>query len=283
MTDFSGYMIVTDLDGTFFGPHAAVIERNIEAVERFKAGGGIFTIATGRLSDAVEYVMPYMRTLVNAPVIACNGAELYDPETGKAIALRPLPPSTGKVLDFIFEKYPEFGIRVSCPEGFLVSPDNLAASALLRKDISVTNPDRVLRLPRGEWDETVWYKFVVRGEPEELEKLRDDLESFFPGDVSLSKSGLKMFEIQAPGTDKAVHIPFLREYARKKNGKNVFLFAAGDYENDIPMLLAADSGVCPANAIDRVKETADLRFCRNTEGLIADLVEYIEKNGDVKR
>ncbi|MBO7375623.1 MAG: HAD hydrolase family protein, partial [Clostridia bacterium] len=47
---FRGYMIVTDLDGTFFGPHAARIERNIEAVKRFTAGGGIFTVATGRSS-----------------------------------------------------------------------------------------------------------------------------------------------------------------------------------------------------------------------------------------
>ena len=81
-----------------------------------------------------------------------------------------------------------------------------------------------------------------------------------------------MFEIQAPGTDKAVHIPFLREYARKKNGKKVFLFAAGDYENDLDMLRSADIAACPANAIDIIKEAADVQLCDHNDGCIADLV-----------
>ena len=37
MADLSNILIVTDLDGTFFGNHGAPIERNLEAVERLKA------------------------------------------------------------------------------------------------------------------------------------------------------------------------------------------------------------------------------------------------------
>lgn len=49
MKDFSNILILTDLDGTFFGKHAKIIQRNIDAIEYFKAKGGRFSIATGRV------------------------------------------------------------------------------------------------------------------------------------------------------------------------------------------------------------------------------------------
>ena len=47
MRDFSDFLIASDLDGTFLCEGQAVA-RNLAALERFRAGGGIFTIATGR-------------------------------------------------------------------------------------------------------------------------------------------------------------------------------------------------------------------------------------------
>ena len=69
----------------------------------------------------------------------------------------------------------------------------------------------------------------------------------------------------------------LREYVEKNAGKPVRLFACGDYENDLTMLAAADVAVCPTNALDCVKAVADVCLCHHTEGLIANLVELIEK------
>jgi hydroxymethylpyrimidine pyrophosphatase-like HAD family hydrolase len=54
------------------------------------------------------------------------------------------------------------------------------------------------------------------------------------------------------------------------------LIACGDYENDIPMLKAADIAICPANAMDEVKKICDFVLCDCDEGLIADIIEHIE-------
>ena len=78
MKDFSNILILTDLDGTFFGKHAKIIQRNIDAIEYFKAKGGRFSIATGRVDMSLTLTIPTVRELVNAPVIACNGAYMYD-------------------------------------------------------------------------------------------------------------------------------------------------------------------------------------------------------------
>ena len=274
---FRGYMIVTDLDGTFFGPHAARIERNIEAVKRFTAGGGIFTVATGRSSDVIADALPDLSELVNAPVIGCNGAQLYDAAAGVTTAERPLPPDVGEVFDYILEKYPGYGMRISVPGGFLVSRENYDKSAMLRRDLSRARASRVAFLPRSEWGSLKWYKLVVRAEPGEVDALRADIESAFPGRYCLSKSGSTFFELQSKDTDKAFWFGMLREYAAKRTGIPPIVIAAGDYENDLPMLRAADVGVCPANATEEVKREADFCLCANTEGVIAELVERIEK------
>ena len=56
------------------------------------------------------------------------------------------------------------------------------------------------------------------------------------------------------------------------------LCCVGDYDNDIEMLEAADISACPSNANDNVKAISKLQLCSNDEGVIGDLVEWIEKN-----
>jgi hypothetical protein len=54
------------------------------------------------------------------------------------------------------------------------------------------------------------------------------------------------------------------------------IVAAGDYNNDIEMLEAADVGICPSNAADDVKRIADVVLDVSCEeSAIAAAVEYI--------
>ena len=63
-----------------------------------------------------------------------------------------------------------------------------------------------------------------------------------------------------------------------EGGKRKTLYAVGDYENDLEMLRASDVAVCPSNALDKIKDICDLCLCDNDTGVIADLIEYIDKN-----
>ena len=60
-------------------------------------------------------------------------------------------------------------------------------------------------------------------------------------------------------------------------GEGTRLYTCGDYLNDLEMLKAADVAVCPTNAHPQVKQTCDLCFRTNDDGLIADLIEYIDR------
>ena len=80
MTDFSNFLIASDLDGTFLC-EGQMVSRNLAALERFRAGGGIFTIATGRAHLNVRSAIGEPTSVINAPAICDNGAYLYDFES----------------------------------------------------------------------------------------------------------------------------------------------------------------------------------------------------------
>jgi len=279
MADLSNILIVTDLDGTFFGDHGAPIERNLEAVARLKAQGGHFTIATGRTNLNLKHKWSDAADLVNAPVVGCNGAMLCDLRTDKMIDGRLMNREhVVELIEYMIKEYPDLGARVSVEEGFLSSPGQRERCPEVDRDLNKVAPAKVFTLPEEEWTTIAdWYKVVVRGAIERTDEFRAVAEAKWPGRFVTSKSGAAYLEFQAPDTTKATMLPALREYVEKKVGKPVKLYACGDYENDLTMLAAADVAVCPTNALDCVKAIADHCLCHHTEGLIASLIELIEE------
>ena len=279
MADLSNILIVTDLDGTFFGDHGAPIERNLEAVERLKAQGGHFTIATGRTNLNLKHKWSDAADLVNAPVVGCNGAMLCDLRTDKMIDGRLMNREhVVELIELMVRDYPDLGARVSVEEGFLSSPGQRERCPEVDRDLNKVAPAKVFTLPEEEWTTIAdWYKVVVRGAIERTDEFRAVAEAKWPGRFVTSKSGAAYLEFQAPNTTKATMLPTLREYVEGKVGKPVKLYACGDYENDLTMLAAADVAVCPTNALDCVKAIADHCLCHHTEGLIASLIELIEE------
>ena len=70
MPDFSDIVFITDLDGTLLPSNKIPLQKDLEAIERFKKYGGTFTIATGRVIQATEQFFDILKP--NAPVILKN-------------------------------------------------------------------------------------------------------------------------------------------------------------------------------------------------------------------
>ena len=86
MGKFDGVLIATDIDGTLINSSFELSIENKTAIDYFKAEGGIFTIATGRLCDYLKE--KEFDALVNCPVIVLNGAAVYDFETNEFLELK---------------------------------------------------------------------------------------------------------------------------------------------------------------------------------------------------
>jgi HAD superfamily hydrolase (TIGR01484 family) len=276
MIDFSDTVIVTDLDGTYFGRGSETVPRNTEALRWFEERGGFFTVATGRIAPNLAHDLKETALLINAPVSACNGTCLYDIGRGLILAENPMDREEAwALIRFMDEHYPQIGVRISVPDGFLTSPENLRANPMISAEYSrLANAAGHLE-PRSAWDGYTWYKLVYRDRAELLAEVRRDIIPLFGDRLTISNSGATFLEIQRGGISKASLLPEVRRYCQEKSGRPVRTVCCGDYENDREMLLAADLAVCPANADSSVREVADLIMCRHDEGLMADVVEHL--------
>ena len=268
--DFSRYLIATDLDGTFLGPDGKFVPRNIEAVKRFQAGGGLFTFSTGRVHLNIVDAVGDPRRILNAPCVMSNGAYLYDFEQNKPMAEELMGDGDVKELIAFIKAYdPELQFRVSTPTDLRVE----RTDGYLARDMSRYDEGAVHVSPVETWATDDWYKIVFRSSPERIGELRVALKAHFGDRFGMTASAFGFLEVQPATVNKAAGLQKLRRIC----GGGRRLIACGDFENDMEMLQAADIAICPANAMDAVKGICDYTLCSCGEGLIADIVERIEK------
>lgn len=281
MSDFSRYLIVTDLDGTFFGKGARLVERNLTAIERFKTGGGHITAGTGRIPANIRKGISTCGELFNAPAITANGAFIYDLTADICLKSTPMDAEATLAAARLVESLnPKVGMRVSTGKHFLVNRDRLNPAIL--RDIG-GDPDTyagdVLPLSAWKTEGAAWYKMVFRGEYEDLISIRPAVEAAFGDTFEYSVSSPHFFELQRKGCTKATGLRFVAERLAEALGHPVTTVAVGDQENDLPMLLAADMAACPENAVEAVKAVCSVRLCHHDEGCIADLIGRLETKG----
>lgn len=276
--DFSKYLIVTDLDGTLLARGGRGIpQRNLDAVAAFTEGGGLFTAATGRLHTTLLGPVPQAAVLFNAPVIASNGAYLYDyaRETHLCEALC-TPTQAAEMLAFVKAHAGDIPCRVATPHSVrTATPHGLVARDLSRYPAAVVEVK-----PYEAWPLDDWCKIVFRAERGALAALRARAEAFFGADIAVFLSGETLLEMQPAAVTKAAGVEKLRALT---GGGARTVIACGDFENDIEMLRAADIAIAPANAIDSVKAMADYVLCDCDEGLIGDVVAGLMAGRIVKR
>ena len=271
MTDFSKFMIVSDLDGTFFADGAQLVPRNLEAIARFRAGGGLFTLATGRVELNLYARVPDPAALLSAPAVLCNGAYLFDFKTRVRYFEEFMPAdSVCELLALARAEFPDVAFRVAAPGALRIErPEDV----YLARELRTYPPDCVEVSPAEGWRDFDWYKIVFRAEPARLSQLRERIEARFAGVLGAVPSDPRILEVQLRDTDKASGIQKLR---RMIGQQTRCIITCGDYENDLPMHRTADVAIAPENACESVKQVCDLVLCSNNDGVIADVIEAIE-------
>ncbi len=270
MAKYDGFMLLTDLDGTFTSTPPSnpkkdgddgvyVSEENCKAVCEFILHGGIFTYATGRRSDYIKEKL-FSFAKPNAPMIISNGAAIYDIEKDEPTERFPLPEKAVNVPLNVFEDWKN---RLDCV--WLVAEDEEFC-------ITYSDDDCEDRLKEILSLNKIWYKHVFVGKDEEstLDFQKYLIERY--SDVcSLPRSWPTGQEILAKNATKGECAKIL-----KAMYPNIHtLICVGDYENDISMIEVADKGYAVENAIESVKNAADFVTSNNNNSAIAKIIEEI--------
>lgn len=266
MGKYSGYMICTDLDGTFTQApknpekeQVHISRENCEAVKEFKAGGGIFTYATGRRPDYIrKHIFPL--AMPNAPMITVNGASIYDWENDTVMKSVFLPQSVLEAPIEAFKSCKDF-----LEEVFVIAEKEEFSLSFSEACFEEKYKSIISRHKN-------WYKFVFRGADEkktlEFQRL---LKEKYSDLCSLPRSWQTGQEILAKTATKGERVAELKGMYPSVHT----LICVGDHENDISMIEKADKGYAVSNAIKSVIEAADFVTVANTEAAIAKIISEI--------
>ena len=276
MGKFSGMLLVSDFDNTFqytesalesdgMGALPPLPARNLEAVDRWIAGGGRFAIATGRSLGAFR--KPAAGLHINAPVIVDNGGGLYDLAAERYVLRRLLPEGAAEDLAAVEEAFPGTSMEVYLADGCIralhPTQQNVRHAKLTGlgfQEIAVLNEETIPGLLA---------KALFIAEMPRLVRLRDFMERQGWGErYEMIYSSDHLMELTAKGADKGA----MARELKALTGCGTLL-CIGDHANDLPMLQAADRAFAPANAIEAVRTAHGvMTVCHCLEGAVADVV-----------
>lgn len=266
MGKFTGYLIVSDLDGTLLNDEHKVSEKNAEAIRYFIKNGGRFTVATGRIR---EEVIPFLDELImNVPAIVSNGGMIYDFNSDFMIMERFLPHHIEWFTAKVMEKFPELGVMVVAKGEVVMIREN---------EIFLADPDlyRTFTLPRKQLSELgeSWGKVLFSLKEEKVPELEAYLRSQ-TSDVEVVQSYQTTLELLPKGVSKGEALEFIIRGLRANRDK---VFVLGDNMNDYAMLETVPNGWCVENANPRLKEIASRVMPPHTESAVAAMIDEVER------
>ena len=259
MGKFDGILLASDFDGTLFCKKK-ISKENSEALRYFQSEGGMFTLATGREAFFARKFSKAFRP--NVPMVSLNGSVIYDLETDRLLGCRCM--RFGDALELFellrihLDRCPKVGVfRIDGACYLYLQRDDLAAQ--IRKLDPIVS--KITMFVRKEECDDVY---------ETLCRLADDR-------FQVTRSCSTIVEIMAAESGKGNGVRNLAEILGDRVKKIV---CVGDYENDIPMLKAADIGYAVANGSPAAKAAADRITVPHTHHALAAVIRDLEREID---
>ena len=269
-------LIALDLDGTTLNDDKKISPEVKAAIRKAKDKGYHISFLTGRMFGAAA---PYVNSLdLSVPIVCMNGTLIAESKSGKVLYENTVEKSCAKealqvvngapVYRFVYDgdkilhnvKDPEIHKYL---ERWAVNFDEVS-------EIDIDNSHKI-------------YQLLFIGELETLNEISKNIED--DTDCNLATFGfpspkhpLHFLEVKTRGDSKGVGLKFLRNYFGVTKEE---VLAVGDYQNDFELLKEAGVAIAVANAIDDLKNSADIITNKtNNEGAVEEVIEMIFEYAD---
>ncbi len=263
--DFSKVIFMTDLDGTLLTDDKRILPQDMAAIERFRKGGGIFTVATGRGYAMTKSIAQKLK--LDVPAVMFNGAAVYDFNADKFLWRCSIGIHAREYIIRLAEQFPDIGLEVLHEKTIYVPYLNSTEQAHL--DLESVIP---VRCTLDEIPQDGWLKLLIADKPENVDKIEEFIQASDMKNAQWVRSAPVYYECLPFGVDKSTGYA---ELIKILHAEDRFTVASGDYMNDLAMIQKANLGAAVASAQDEVKKSADLVVCDNNSGAIAQIIDYI--------
>lgn len=256
-------LVVSDLDGTLLSGNHGASDENIRAIEALKESGIEFSLATGRIYSSARTVMESIN--VNSPIIACNGAVIYNVAEEKIIDDTPIDKETCKRIikvlkkaDIYFHFYSLETVYGERDEKLIKQYKEWAEESKENNRVKIQVVDKIETVLADASVKV--YKFGFYNEDEITKGVFEEL-SKIPG-LELYYSVGTLVDVMNINANKGNAMKTLAKYYGIPLEQ---VAALGDNENDIQMIRGAGLGIAMGNGLDMVKAEADYITDKNTE------------------
>ncbi len=268
-------LYVTDLDGTLLNRSDRINPRSIKIINALTEKGMMFTYATARSLVSASVVTKGLSTKI--PVIAYNGAFIFQPDTGEIFSQERFTAEEMNEVKGVLEKYNISPLIYAYINGVeKVSWITEKENDGMRRYLSMRKGDRRLN-PMAEGEKLYqgdMFYFTCIGEKEELQPVYD----FF------SNSGRYRCTIQQELYRPEYWCEIMPARATKANAiaklKKMWgctkVISFGDAINDIPMFEISDEAYAVENAVEELKAVATGIIADNEhDGVASWLLEHV--------
>jgi len=225
-----------------------------------RAAGLHVVVVTGRMFRSAR---PYLTG--PEPVVCYQGAVVADPATGEFLRHVPIPVDLAREAVAAVQ---DSGHGLNCYLDDTLYVDRVTPEARRYADFQHIELHPVG--PLLEWLDAPPTKFVVIGDPDELDRLGASLRARFHGRLFIAKSLPFFLELAHPDVSKGAGLQYVAERLGFTAAQTV---AFGDGENDLELIDWAGYGVAVANAHPLVKARADLVVPSAEEEGVAQVLE----------
>lgn len=267
-TDFSDWLVASDIDGTLNNKLRRLPKRNYERICEFVLEKkGHFTLASGRNVSSMRKPFSGL-PIQSTPAILLNGAGLYDYEHEKMLRFHAINPAGYELVKAVMKKFPMVEVEILTSDSAYTINAHIFANAMLKAD---NLPHRRYKKV-GEVPPDDWGKVIFLGMPPLISAVKRYLLSISDPNVNFMSSSISSFEMLEKGIHKGVGV---REVAELYGIDYKHTAAIGDYFNDYEMLKSVYLPACCGQAPRKMHEIAKFHACHCNRGAVADLLEYI--------
>ena len=267
MGKFDGVLICTDLDGTLLRNDKSISCENLEAIDYFCAGGGAFTIVTGR--------MPFFNTEIcdivklKTPFGCINGGGVYDYSTKRYLWTQEIDRACLDLAEHVERTLPHIGIQINTFDRIYFCKENKTMEYFRH----ITHVENLVCGVRDVHEPLAKIVFGI-DDGDSVDELIDVLNAHpLSGEFDFIRTEKHLYEIMPKGVNKGTSVSKICEHLGLDVGRSI---AIGDYNNDIPMLRAAGVGIAVANACEDALAAADFITVSNEEHAIARVIHDLE-------
>ncbi|MFT8310318.1 MAG: Cof-type HAD-IIB family hydrolase [Sporolactobacillus sp.] len=257
-------LVAIDLDGTLLNKDHIISSENMNAVSA-ASKHHLVAIATGR---AIMDVQAMLRNEVQLPVIASNGATIFD-RSGQLLSKESIPQDAAEQL-IAYAEYHHLYYEVTVEHDLLAPPDG---KIILRKELDQLENNLTKETAQKAWEraevqfnQAGWlprseigtlirngraiYKLLIFSF--NMHTLADFKEHFADRtDITCTNSVGYTVEFNSSKIDKGKAI---RQLAKHYSVHQKDTIVIGDGHNDLPMFRTAATQVAMGNAIPSIKE-----------------------------